>query len=72
MTDHSKDLKYEQLPDGYLSIEMPGDGSLAALGLTRIGGHPEAFVRGATDAENTPAVFTRVSPPDGGARACWT
>jgi len=30
MTDHSKDLKYEQLPDGYLSIEMPGDGSLAA------------------------------------------
>jgi hypothetical protein len=28
------------------------------LGLTRIGGHPEAFARGATDAQNTPAVFT--------------
>lgn len=42
------------------------------VGLTRIGGHPEAFARGATDAQNTPAVFARVSPPDGGARACWT
>ena len=46
--------------------------SYLRLGLTRIGGHPEGFVRGGTDAENTPAVFTRVSPPDGGARACWT
>ena len=27
------------------------------LRLTRIGGHPEAFPRGATDAENTPTVF---------------
>jgi adenine-specific DNA glycosylase len=27
------------------------------LGLTRIGGHPEAFPRGATDAKNTPTVF---------------
>jgi hypothetical protein len=27
------------------------------LGLTRIGGHPEAFARGATDAQNTPTVF---------------
>jgi transposase InsO family protein len=27
------------------------------VGLTRIGGHPEAFARGATDAQNTPTVF---------------
>jgi hypothetical protein len=26
-------------------------------GLTRIGGHPEAFARGATDAQNTPTVL---------------
>src|SRR4051812_14775370 len=30
MIDDSKDLKYEQMPDGSLSVEMPGDGSLAA------------------------------------------
>ena len=42
------------------------------LGLTRIGGHPEAFARGATDAQNTPTVFARVSPPDGGSRSCRT
>ena len=30
MTDDSKHLKYEQLPDGSLSVEMPGDGSLAS------------------------------------------
>jgi len=29
MTDDSKDMKYEQLPDGSLSVEMPGEGSLA-------------------------------------------
>jgi hypothetical protein len=27
------------------------------LGLTRFGGRPEAFARGATDAQNTPTVF---------------
>jgi hypothetical protein len=27
------------------------------LGLTRFGGHPEAFARGAPYAENTPALF---------------
>ena len=30
MTDHGRDMKYEQLPDGFLSVEMAGDGSLAA------------------------------------------
>ena len=30
MTDDSRDMtNYEQLPDGSLSVEMPGDGSLA-------------------------------------------
>jgi hypothetical protein len=28
------------------------------LGLTRFGGHPEAFTRGAPDAQNSPAIFT--------------
>ena len=42
------------------------------LGLTRFGGHPEAFARGATDAQNTPTVFARVSPPDGGSGSCRT
>src|SRR4051812_16774316 len=30
MTEDDKQLKYEHLPDGSLSVEMPGDGSLAA------------------------------------------
>ena len=30
---------------------------LVPVGLTRFGGHPEAFARGATDAKNTPTVF---------------
>ena len=68
-------LTLKRLTVAGLSWPLPAeltDAALEELGLTRIGGHPEAFVRGATDAENTPAVFTRVSPPDGGARACWT
>ena len=44
----------------------------SCLGLTRIGGHPEAFARGAADAQNTPTVFARVSPPNGGSRSCRT
>ena len=41
------------------------------LGLTRFGGHPEAFARGAADAKNTPTVFAGISPPDGRPRPCW-
>src|SRR6187551_3208043 len=47
-------------------------GARGRLGLTRIGGHPEAFARGAADAQNTPTVFARVSPPNGGSRSCRT
>jgi hypothetical protein len=32
-------------------------GFFGKVGLTRFGGHPEAFARGATDAKNTPTVF---------------
>ena len=41
------------------------------LGLTRFGGHPEAFARGAADAKNTPSVFAGISPTDGRAGPCW-
>ncbi len=41
------------------------------VGLTRFGGHPEAFARGAADAKNTPTVFAGISPPDGRPRPCW-
>ena len=41
------------------------------LGLTRFGGHPEAFARGAADAKNTPTVFAGISPTDGRAGPCW-
>jgi hypothetical protein len=41
------------------------------LGLTRFGGHPEAFVRGAADAKNTPTVFAGISPTDGRPGRCW-
>ena len=41
------------------------------VGLTRFGGHPEAFVRGAADAKNTPSIFAGISPTDGRAGPCW-
>ena len=41
------------------------------LGLTRFGGHPEAFVRGAADAKNTPTIFAGISPTDGRPGPCW-
>ena len=45
--------------------------AIQGLGLTRFGGHPEAFARGAADAKNTPTVFAGISPPDGRPRPCW-
>ena len=48
------------------------DFMLKRLGLTRFGGHPEAFARGAADAKNTSTVFAGVSPTDGRPRPCWT
>jgi DNA replication protein DnaC len=50
-------------------LELNGD---SYLGLTRFGGHPEAFCRGAADAKNTPALFAGVSPANGRSRPCWT
>jgi hypothetical protein len=46
-------------------------GNMTRLGLTRFGGHPEAFVRGAADAKNTPTVFAGISPTDGRPGRCW-
>jgi transposase len=55
-------FKWRQLyGEGALSAVGAGEEVVAAselgLGLTRIGGHPEAFPKGATDAQNTPTVF---------------
>ncbi|MGA8709198.1 MAG: hypothetical protein WB646_19675 [Steroidobacteraceae bacterium] len=44
---------------------------LTKVGLTRFGGHPEAFARGAADAKNTPSVFAGISPTDGRPGPCW-
>ena len=44
---HATGIRVRELP---ITVEK--------LGLTRFGGHPEAFARGATDAKNTPTVFT--------------
>jgi hypothetical protein len=46
--------------------------TVSAMGLTRFGGHPEAFARGAANAKNPPTVFAGVSPADGRSRPCWT
>jgi len=48
------------LPDWLVfsgAVYQPVLNHLTGLGLTRIGGHPEAFARGAIDAQNTPTVF---------------
>ena len=50
---------------------VPFETAIGDLGLTRFGGHPEAFARGAADAKNTPTVFAGISPTDGRSGPCW-
>ena len=52
-------------------IRVRAEISYALAGLTRFGGHPEAFVRGAADAKNTPTVFAGISPTDGRPGPSW-
>ena len=48
LAERGLDISYETVRSWVLKF---------GLGLTRIGGHPEAFARGAANAQNTPAVF---------------
>ena len=52
--------------------EQSSNRALIALGLTRFGGHPEAFTRGANDAQIPTALFTGVPSPDGRSRSFWS